>query len=170
LLDRLTPTIAELTQAIEREVEKCSEARRLQTHPGVGALTALAFVLIIGRADRFQCGKQIASSLGLVPLEESSGQQRRLGHITKQGNSWLRFLRVEAALAEYVAKYHAEWAYQIAELYAFRGEIDRAFEWLERAYAQRDPGLSEMKCDPLLKSLERDPRYAAFLKKMRLPA
>src|SRR5712691_10707038 len=57
LMDRLTPTIAELTQAIE-EVEKCPEARRLQTHPGVGALTALAFVLIIGRAERFQCGKQ----------------------------------------------------------------------------------------------------------------
>jgi Transposase len=48
LLDQLTPTIAELTQAIEKEVEKCPEAQRLQTHPGVGALTALAFVLIIG--------------------------------------------------------------------------------------------------------------------------
>jgi transposase len=97
LLDRLTPTIAELTQAIEQEVQKCPAAQRLQTHPGVGALTALAFVLIIGRADRFQCGKQIASYLGLVPLEESSGQRRRLGHITKQGNSLLRFLLVEAA-------------------------------------------------------------------------
>jgi transposase len=97
LLDRLTPTIAELTQAIEQEVQKCPEAQRLQTHPGVGALTALAFVLIIGRTDRFQCGKQIASYLGLVPLEESSGQRRRLGHITKQGNSLLRFLLVEAA-------------------------------------------------------------------------
>src|SRR5450755_3017827 len=97
LLDRLTPTIAELTQAIEQEVARCPEAQRLQTHPGVGALTALAFVLIIGRAERFQCGKQIASYLGLVPSEESSGQRRRLGHITKQGNSLLRFLLVEAA-------------------------------------------------------------------------
>ncbi|MGA8212095.1 MAG: IS110 family transposase, partial [Candidatus Sulfotelmatobacter sp.] len=60
LLDRLNPTIAELTQAIEQEAEKCPEAQRLMTHPGVGALTALAFVLILGRADRFQCGKQIA--------------------------------------------------------------------------------------------------------------
>ena len=77
LLDRLNPTIAELTQAIEREVEKCPEARRLQTHPGVGPLTALAFVLIIGKADRFRCGKQIASYLGLVPLEDSSGSRRR---------------------------------------------------------------------------------------------
>jgi transposase len=96
LLDRLTPSIAELTQAIEREVEKSPEARRSQTHPGVGPLTALAFVLI-GKADRFQCGNQIASYLGLVPLEDSSGKRRRLGHITKQGNSLLRFLLVEAA-------------------------------------------------------------------------
>ena len=43
------------------------------THPGVGALTALAFVLIIGQAERFDCGKQVASYLGLVPLEDSSG-------------------------------------------------------------------------------------------------
>src|SRR5450755_4245798 len=111
LLDRLNPTIGKLTQAIDREVEKCPAARRLQTHPGVGALTALAFVLIIGKADRFQCGKQIASYLGLVPLEDSSGQRRRLGHITKQGNSLLRFLLVEAAqvtvrsLPEWRSKY-----------------------------------------------------------------
>ena len=97
LLDRLSPTIADLTQAIEQEMEKCPEAQRLQTHPGVGALTALAFVLIIGRAERFQCGKQVASYLGLVPLEDSSGNRRRLGHITKQGNSLVRFLLVEAA-------------------------------------------------------------------------
>jgi hypothetical protein len=63
----------------------------------VGALTALAFVLIIGRTDRFRCGKQIACYLGLIPVEESSGERRRLGHITKQGNSLLRFLLVEAA-------------------------------------------------------------------------
>src|SRR6476661_6295619 len=50
LLDRLKPTIAELSQAVEQEVEKCPEAQRLATHPGVGPLTAMAFVLIIGRA------------------------------------------------------------------------------------------------------------------------
>jgi len=97
LLDRLNPTIAELSQAVEQEAEKCAEARRLMTHPGVGALTALAFVLIIGQADRFDCGKQVASYLGLVPLEDSSGNRRRLGHITKQGSSMMRFLLVEAA-------------------------------------------------------------------------
>ncbi len=77
----------------------------------VGSLTALAFVLIIGRADRFQCGKQIASYLGLVPLEDSSGNRRRLGHITKQGSSMLGFLMVEAvqvtvrSLPEWRSKY-----------------------------------------------------------------
>jgi transposase len=97
LLDRLNPTIAELSQAIEQEAEKSPAAQRLMTHPGVGPLTALAFVLIIGQAERFQCGKQIASYLGLVPLEKSSGNRRRLGHITKQGSSMVRFLLVEAA-------------------------------------------------------------------------
>jgi transposase len=111
LLDRLNPTIAELMQAIEAEVEKYPAAQRLMTHPGVGALTALAFVLIIGEAERFQCGKQIAAYLGLVPLEKSSGNRRRLGHITKQGSSIARFLLVEAAqvtvrsLPEWRSKY-----------------------------------------------------------------
>jgi transposase len=111
LLDRLNPTIAELSHAIEQEAEKCPAAQRLMTHPGVAALTALAFVLIIGEANRFHCGKQVASYLGLVPLEDSSGNRRRLGHITKQGSSILRFVLVEAAqvtvrsLPEWRSKY-----------------------------------------------------------------
>ena len=97
LLDQLTPKIHELTRALEEEVEKREVARRLMTHPGVGALTALAFELVIGTPARFHCGKQIASYVGLVPAEDSSGDQRRLGHISKQGNSLVRFLLVEAA-------------------------------------------------------------------------
>lgn len=119
LLDRLNPTIAALSQAIEQEVEKCPEAQRLQTHPGVGPLTALAFVLIIGNRDRFQCGKQIASYLGLVPLEDSSGNRRRLGHITKQGNSLLRFLLVEAA--QVTARSLPEWRSKYVHLTMRRG-------------------------------------------------
>ena len=119
LLDRLNPMITELTQAIEQEVEKCPEAQRLRTHPGVGVLTALAFVLIIGRAERFQCGKQIASYLGLVPLEDSSGKRRRLGHITKQGSSMLRFLLVEAA--QVTARSIPEWRSRYFHLMMRRG-------------------------------------------------
>jgi len=119
LLDRLSPTITELTQTIEQEVEKCPEAQGLMTHPGVGPLTALAFVLIIGTAERFQCGKQVASYLGLVPLEESSGNRRRLGHITKQGNALLRFLLVEAAQVS--ARSIPEWRNKYFHLAMRRG-------------------------------------------------
>jgi len=122
LLDRLTPTIAELSEAIEQEVENHPEARGLMTHPGVGALTALAFVLIIGNVERFQRGKQIASYLGLVPLEKSSGNRRRLGHITKQGSSMLRFLLVEAA--QVTVRSLPEWRSQYFRLVMRRGTED----------------------------------------------
>jgi eukaryotic-like serine/threonine-protein kinase len=75
----------------------------------------------------------------------------------------------DQALAEFVAKYAANAAVQIAEVYAFRGEVDPAFAWLDRAYEQRDPGLSDMKGDPLLKNLEPDPRYNALLRRLHLP-
>ncbi len=74
-----------------------------------------------------------------------------------------------AALAGLIAKYNNGAAYQIAEVYAFRGESDKSFDWLERAYKQRDGGLTEIKNDPLLKNLRHDPRYTELLKKMRLP-
>ena len=119
LMDRLNPTITELSQAIEQEVEKCPQARRLMTHPGVGALTALAFVLILGQAERFHSGKQVASYLGLVPLEESSGNRRRLGHITKQGSSMLRFLLVEAA--QVTVRSVPEWRRKYVHLMMRRG-------------------------------------------------
>jgi transposase len=118
-LDRLNPTMAELSQAVEQEVEKCPEAQGLRTHPGVGSLTALAFVLMVGEAERFQCGKQIASYLGLVPSEECSGDRRRLGHITKPGNSLLRFLLVEAA--QVTVRSDREWRSKFFHLAMRRG-------------------------------------------------
>ena len=69
------------------------------THPGVGPLTALAYVLIIGTPTRFERGKQIATYVGMIPSEDSSAGKQRLGHISRQGNSLLRFLLVEAAQA-----------------------------------------------------------------------
>jgi hypothetical protein len=66
-------------------------------------------------------------------------------------------------------KHDADWAYQIAEVYGYRGQLDKSFQWLERAYNQRDPGLPSIKVDPLLKNLRHDPRYIEFVKKMRLP-
>jgi eukaryotic-like serine/threonine-protein kinase len=75
----------------------------------------------------------------------------------------------DAALAELTVKHEAAASFQIACVYAFRGDADRAFEWLERSYTQRDTGLIWLKTDPHLQGLERDARWVPFLKKMRLP-
>jgi TolB-like protein/lipoprotein NlpI len=75
----------------------------------------------------------------------------------------------QQALDELIAKRAQDSAYQIAEVFAWRGEKDKAFEWLERAYQQRDGGLNDVKADPMLDGLHGDPRFKAFLKKMKLP-
>jgi len=99
LLDQLDPKIAELTTAVEQEAKKRPEVLLLMTHPGVGSITGLAYILVIGTPERFPCGKQIGSYTGLIPCEDSSAGRQRLGHISKQGNTLLRFLLVEAAQA-----------------------------------------------------------------------
>ena len=81
-----------------------------------------------------------------------------------------RVAESEAALQALVEKYAHRNAYQIAEVYADRGDPDQAFAWLDRAYAQRDGGLTQMKGDPLLRNLVADPRHGALLRKMKLPA
>jgi tetratricopeptide (TPR) repeat protein len=73
------------------------------------------------------------------------------------------------ALAQLITDHQANMAYQIAEVYAYRREPDKAFEWLDRAYEQRDAGLRSLKIDPHLKSLRHDPRYIELLRKMKLP-
>jgi TolB-like protein/DNA-binding winged helix-turn-helix (wHTH) protein len=74
----------------------------------------------------------------------------------------------DAALSELITKHPSD-SFHIAEVYAFRNQSDEAFEWLDRAYAQRNSGLIGTKVDPLLKSLHNDPRFAEFLKKLNLP-
>jgi transposase len=97
LLDQLGPSIAELDRAVLAEAQRREDAVRLMTHPGIGPVNALAFVLTIGPITRFRRSKQIASYLGLNPSEHSSGGKRRLGAISKQGNSMVRWLLIEAA-------------------------------------------------------------------------
>jgi transposase len=100
----LLETLAYLDQKIaplDRAAEELSQldevACLLRTQPGVGPITALAFAVTIGDASRFQRGKQVASYVGLIPREHSSGGKQRLGGISKQGNRFLRWLLVEAA-------------------------------------------------------------------------
>jgi len=75
----------------------------------------------------------------------------------------------DVALRELVMKYHASNAFEIATIYAFRNQTDGAVEWLDRAYAQRDPSMMSTKVEPLLNSLHNDPRFAVLLKKLNLP-
>jgi tetratricopeptide (TPR) repeat protein len=117
-----------------------------------------------------------------ILIEEAKPQQA-LAEIEKDTNEWEKLTgqavvyhalgrehESNSALAELITKHDKDSAYQIAEAHAFRGELDKSFAWLERAYKQRDPGVSSVKADPLLKNLRHDPRYFELLKKMRLPA
>ena len=96
LLDQLAAPIAELDRAVLEEAHRREDAVLLMTHPGIGPVTSLAFVLAIGPITRFPRSKKIASYLGLNPSEASSGGRRRLGAISKQGNTMVRWLLIEA--------------------------------------------------------------------------
>jgi len=106
LLDQLDSPIAELDRAVSEEAKRRDDALLLMTHPGIGPVTSLAFVLAIGPTTRFHRSKKIASYLGLNPTEQSSGGRRRLGSISKQGNTMVRWLLVEAA--QMVVRYDPE--------------------------------------------------------------
>jgi transposase len=93
----LDAQILSLDMAVKQAAETDANARLLMTQPGVGPITSLAFVLTMGDVRRFQRGKQVASYLGLIPREYSSGGHQRLGSISKQGNRFMRMLLVEAA-------------------------------------------------------------------------
>jgi transposase len=97
LLDQLNPVIEELDRAVQQQAESRADAARLMTHPGVGPVTALAFVLTLGPVARFPRSKQVVSYLGLNPKEGSSGDKQRTYSISKQGNTMMRWLLVEAA-------------------------------------------------------------------------
>jgi TolB-like protein/DNA-binding winged helix-turn-helix (wHTH) protein/Flp pilus assembly protein TadD len=113
----------------------------------------------------------IAEARPQQALAEMEKEPSEWGKLTGQALAYHSLGRERdstAALAELLANHDTDSAYQIAEVYAFRGESDKAFKWLERAYEQRDAGLPEIKTDPLFKSLRHDPRYSDLLNKMHL--
>jgi transposase len=111
---RLQRTESALVRSLERDSLLMDRVERLMTIPAVGPITALAFVLVLGTPDRFGCGKQVASYLGLIPCEDSSADSWRLGHLSKQGNALLRFLLGQAAQS--VARSEEQWRHQYAHL------------------------------------------------------
>ncbi len=118
---------------------------------------------------------------GLILLAEGRPQEARaeMENETGEWGKWTgeplanytlgRLEESDGALKKLIATYQNDCAFQIGEVYAYRGETDKAFEWLGRAYRQRDPGAPELKTDPLMRSLHQDPRYAELLKQMHLP-
>jgi len=97
LLAMLDGQLEALNDAVTQAAKQYPNVRLLMSQPGVGAVTALVFVLTVGDVRRFPRGKQVASYLGLIPREHSSGGKQRMGGISKQDNRVLRFLSVEAA-------------------------------------------------------------------------
>ena len=96
-LDQLQQECASLDEAVRQAAEANPEARRLMTHPGVGPVISLGFVLTIGPIARFQRSRELVSYLGLNPSEQSSGERRRLGGISKQGSVFVRRLLIQGA-------------------------------------------------------------------------
>jgi len=161
---------------------------RADFHLGFGYLLYLA-----GRYDEAQTELQKAldlnpqatfahSTRGLILIAKAEPKQA-LAEIEQEPSPWekltcevlvyhalARRQDSNTALTALVAKYQTDSAYQIAQAYAFRGETDKALEWLERAYKQRDGGMTDIKVDPRFKQLHSDPRYVDLLKRMRLPA
>jgi transposase len=137
-----------LDQAVMEAAQKNEKARLLMTQPGVGPITSMAFVLTMGDVSRFPRGKQVASYLGLIPREYSSGGHQRFGPISKQGNGFLRMLLVEAAQVavrcdpqmrqEYLHRCHQNKAKGIAKVAAARKLAIRLYWMLRtnRAYPE----------------------------------
>src|SRR3984893_6195523 len=105
----------------------------------------------------------------LAEMENETGEWEKLSGEALAYYALGRREESDSALKKLIATHQNDAAYQIAEVYAYRGETDKAFEWLDRAYRQRDPGAPELKTGPLMRSLRQDPRYAELLKKIRLP-
>jgi TolB-like protein/predicted Zn-dependent protease len=133
--------------------------RALDLHPdsSFARYAAAKEMLMEGRAsEALEASRQVAFEgyrlTGIALAEHTLGHDRQS----------------QQALDELIAKAAAQAAYQIAEIYAWRGDLDQAFAWLDRAYQQRDPGLTDIKIDPPFAALHRDARFGALLARMHL--
>jgi serine/threonine protein kinase/tetratricopeptide (TPR) repeat protein len=126
--------------------------------------TADAYHFALGQLDLLQ---------GQLPEAQAEFQKQGLEANRRVGYAMVEYAsghekQSQQALNEIIAKHAADMAYQVGDVYAWRGDKDKAFEWLERAYQQRDSGLNGIAYDPLLASLQSDARYGALLKKLEL--
>ena len=120
-------------------------------HFGLGQLDMLEGRLSDALAEFQKLGGEGVRRMGEAMIEFANGHEQS-----------------QQTLKDLIAKHANDMAYQVGDVYAWRGEEDKAFEWLERAYQQRDSGLNGIAYDPLLAGLQSDPRYGALLKKLEL--
>ncbi len=107
--------------------------------------------------------------LALKEMTQEADEAWRIFGLILANQALGRKHEVDKLLTDYIIRFPIDNAYQLAEIYAYRGEKDSAFEWLEKSYLNREGRLMYLKGDPLLKNLWLDPRYKALLKKMKLP-
>jgi TolB-like protein/Tfp pilus assembly protein PilF len=102
----------------------------------------------------------------LQTIQQETSVEWRLIGVAMAYHALGRAAESNAALAELIDKYEQQWAYNIANVLAYRGEIDTAFEWLEKAVQYKDPGLTDVSTDPLLANISDDPRWLPFLERI----
>lgn len=133
---RFRETALELTKRIEDVGDRIPAVEHLRTVPGIGVLTATALVAFVGEPGRFRSGRRFASFLGLTPRESSSGLKRRLGRISKRGNTYLRMLLVHGARSALLAAHRAEQP-DALQLWALRVELRSGHNTATVALANR---------------------------------
>jgi hypothetical protein len=111
--------------------------------------------------------KRPIEALAMVQQEEDEGAQLWVLPVVLQAAGFVE--ESDVALKAQIKYWEDRGAYFVARTYAYRGDSDLAFEWLDRAFKQRDAALIEIMGDPLFKNLANDPRFKAFLRKMNLP-
>jgi len=137
-----------------------------------------AFDKMLGISPQYPDGHQLKGSvyllqnknqLALSEMEKEVDPPWRLFGCSLVYHALGENQRSEEALAELIKQFADYGAYQIGSAYAYRGDLDKSFEWLDRAYRQHDAGLIQVKSDPILVNARKDPRFETLLKKMRLP-
>jgi adenylate cyclase len=180
-LGRMTEAIAATRKAIELDPLSSAAWSNLSTMYFVDATQfresreALDRALAINPESSFANFNLATLELLEGRAQEALGVSRRAGEVWSQTGVAMaehtlgHAKESQVALDELIAKYAQDSAYQVADVYAWRGEVDKAFEWLERSYVQHDGGLGGIKSDPALKPLWTDARFAAMVKKLGLP-
>jgi serine/threonine-protein kinase len=142
-------------------LQQCLEARLrlLQLHPECGGVNRS-----VGIARLYL--NQFAAAL--VAMQSEAKEDYRLAGLAMVYSAMGKRAESDAALNSLIEKFGSRDAYRIAEVHAYRGEIDEAFRWLDRAYRDHNFGMVGLRAEPLLRNLRGDPRFQALLSRMRL--